>query len=220
MSIFVVGDLHGDFVRLKYIEQFVKSEDTVIQVGDFGFYDTCLGEWDEIFPNGYPCRILAIDGNHEDFRILRNYSKDELTEVRKNLFYVPRGYVAEIEGKVFGFLGGGESVDKGFRRPEISWFADERIEHTDIDKLIDSLDGRQVDYFIAHVPPPFVINANFPPLNLSDWGLPIDWEDISSQRVEKARRLIQPKQMFCGHMHKSVRHDKICILDINEVVTL
>jgi Icc-related predicted phosphoesterase len=216
--IYILGDLHGDWTKLERIKEHMNPEDIIIQVGDFGIYSRELMYLRHAFPEGYPCKVLMIDGNHENFNIINEWSKDEPTEFHKNFFYMPRGYVMEIEGKLFGFLGGAESIDKAWRTPGIDWFAEERVSQDDVDKLIHNLNGRELDVLISHSPPEFVNKANFPPLNERDWGLPLGWIDESAWKVTKAYWAVKPKVMYCGHMHKNVWHANVRIVDIDEIV--
>lgn len=217
--IYIVGDLHGDFMKLARIKEHLTSDDIVIQVGDFGWYPTVIQEWKSLFDD-YPCKIYAIDGNHEDFVYLSQFSKDTPTEVLPNLFYVPRGTVMEIEGQLFGFLGGGESVDKAWRVENVSWWKEEQITDDDVQKLITNVAGRTLDYLITHVPPKFTILSHFGPFDTKYWGLPDDWEDISAEKVSKVYWELRPRNLLCGHMHRSIIDGSIRIVDINEVFSL
>lgn len=216
--IYVVGDLHGDLMRLATLKKHLTQDDTVIQVGDFGFYPEVIKEWKSLFED-YPCRILAVDGNHEDFNYIATF-EEGIHNVVGNLFYVPRGSVLDIEGKLFGFLGGGESIDKAYRVENVSWWKQETITDEDVVKLIDNVNYRVLDYLIAHSAPTFTINAHFGPLNLRDWGLPGDWTDVSAQQISRAVHTLSPRNFICGHMHRSVIDGNIRILDINEVITI
>jgi Icc-related predicted phosphoesterase len=216
--IYILGDLHGDWSELHNIQEHVNEDDIVIQVGDFGIYERELKYISLEFPDGFPCKVYVVDGNHEDFNIINTWSKDEPTEFAPNFFYMPRGYVTEIEGELFGFLGGAESVDKAWRTLGVDWFAEELVSQEDVDRLVKNLDGRTPDVLITHSPPQFVNAANFPPLRESDWNLPLGWIDESAWKISRAYWAVKPKKMYCGHMHKSVLHDNVRIVDINEVV--
>jgi hypothetical protein len=219
--IYILGDIHGNHEILERLSAMVQPDDTVIQVGDFGIYGAELFRLGGKYFHGFPCKVYVIDGNHEDFNIINTWSKDEPTEFAPNFFYMPRGYVTEIEGELFGFLGGAESVDKAWRvqeGPSRSWYFEERITDSDIDRLMKNLNGRAPDVLITHSPPQFVNAANFPPLREQDWNLPLGWIDESAWKVSKVYWAVKPKKMYCGHMHKSVLHDNVRIVDINEVL--
>ena len=219
--IYILGDLHGNWERLDWLAKNVQPDDIVIQVGDFGMYGDSLFKLKGKFFFGFPCKVYAVDGNHEDFSIVNGFSKDAPTEFAPNFFYMPRGYVMDIEGELFGFLGGAESPDKAVRiqdGPNRTWYFEERIVQDDVDRLMKNLDGRTPDVLITHTPPQFVIAANFPRLSESDWGLPLGWVDESAWKVSRIHWEVKPKKHYCGHMHKSVTHDTVRILDINEVL--
>jgi Icc-related predicted phosphoesterase len=77
-----------------------------------------------------------------------------------------------------------------------------------------------IDSLITHSPPSSVIAGHCPPLNRAYWHLPLDWENVSSDRIEELWNGLGNPQMYCGHMHRSVIANKCRILDINEVYTL
>lgn len=217
--IYFLGDLHGRFEALQDLAEKIGPDDVVIQVGDFGFYPPQItGLRNTIFPTGFPCKLYAVDGNHEWFPfIAENVDGDNLWEFNPNMFYVPRGTVMEIQGKLIGFLGGACSVDVSWRKPYGKWHKEEQITQEDFDKLIKNVDGRELDVLVTHAAPPELIIANFAPLNHDYWGLPHDWVDHSSNLVAEAIDKLNPKKFVCGHMHKSVVYNNMRILDINEV---
>lgn len=233
-----LGDIHGAFGRITEIakRKLLGPGDTLIQVGDKGVQKRFLSpEWARLNLS-FPFRVLFIDGNHEDYNVINGWSKTELTEVAPNTFYAPRGYVMEIEGKLFGFLGGAESVDKAWRvksGPNRDWFWEERITDADVERLYANVGDRTLDYLVTHTPPIRAIHANFPPLDKASWQLDYGWIDFSSLAVQRVVDKIRPKNVVCGHMHKSVvymqpfdttsiktDHCRIRILAIDELAGL
>jgi predicted phosphodiesterase len=218
--IYFLGDLHGGFERLELLAEYVNPDDIIIQVGDFGLYPTQINYLNSMFggENKFPCKIYAIDGNHEHFPTIIEQSNNEMWEFCPNMFYVPRGTVLELDGHLVGFLGGADSVDKSWREPYGKWHWQETITENDLQTLIENVGDRQLDILVAHAAPPKLIANNFAPLNHNYWRLPVGWVDVSSNRVEEAIRILTPTQFVCGHMHKSVTDGNQRILDINEVV--
>lgn len=217
--LYVLGDIHGMWSVLDNLSNHLGPDDIVVQLGDFGI-DRHFANPDYIknlFKN-IKYKLIFLDGNHEHFPTINQWSKDGLTEIAPNVFYAPRGHVMELDGKLVGFLGGAESIDKAYRTIGKDWFAEERILQEDVDRLVENVGGRELDILFTHCPPQFVVQANFPPLNEHRWGLPLGWIDESSWKVSKAFWAVKPKQVYCGHMHKVVNHDNIRILDINEVL--
>lgn len=220
--IFVVGDIHGQFEALQRINRFASPGDTIIQVGDFSTSEYTKMIWEQLYPR-VVCRVLYIDGNHENFDIIDTWPKDGLYEVANGLFYVPRGTVMEIEGLRIGFLGGAESVDRYRRNKEgedKTWWHQESILQEDVDRLVQNAGGLDLDVLITHCPPNSAKMGFFPKLDTESWDLPSNWTDQSCELVDVAMVLTNPKKVFCGHMHKSLKIDRVQILAIDEVVCI
>ena len=217
---YVLGDIHGTMAKLKWMRQFIKSDDIVIQVGDFGFYKNVLNDFHNVFPNGYNCKIYALAGNHEDYDLIDSWSKTDITDVGGNLFHVPRGYVMEFMGKRMGFLGGAESIDRAWRKEGYDWFPQERITREDVETLYKNAGTKRLDYLFTHTPTISAIQGNFTPLDPDMWMLPKDWKDESSILMDEVHMKLRPRDHYCGHMHRSVSYGSVRILNIDEVKAL
>jgi hypothetical protein len=126
----------------------------------------------------------------------------------------------ELEGKLFGFLGGAESVDKAFRTEGLSWWKEERITEEDVEFLINNVGDRQLDYLITHTCTDSFREKYFGVLDLKKWRLPDGWEDISILMMERVVKTLNPKMHIFGHMHKSVREKSLICLNIDELIEL
>ncbi len=210
--IILVGDIHGEFRFFRELITRVPlpSDVVFIQLGDFGYYPHLMEYWPKNFPN----KVYFFDGNHEHFPSLP--TGDEIVEMNTNLFYIPRGYILELEGLKIGIMGGGESLDYRNRKEGIDWFPQERVQLRDINKLRN----KKVDILLTHTPPASVIAGHFSKINTNYWGLPSDYEDISSDRIESLWKNMNYPPLYCGHMHTSIIGPNYRILDINEVVQL
>ncbi len=220
--IFVVGDIHGQHEVLQKMNRFCTPDDIIIQVGDFSTNVNTKAIYEQLYPP-VVAKVLYIDGNHEDHDLIDTWPKDGPYEVAKNLFYVPRGTVLTLEGFRIGFLGGAESIDKYRRNKEgeaKTWWAQEGIRQEDVDRLVQNAGGVDLDVLITHAPPNSAKMGLFPMVDTEHWGLPSNWTDQSCQLVDVAMVLTNPKKVFCGHMHKSVKINNVQILAINEVVSL
>lgn len=146
MKIIFVGDCHGNFTHMlcnliRLTEAKVEF-DTIIQVGDFGFYPG--------IKIGFPKRSFSllpplyfIDGNHEDHEFLNHAVK-----LRKTFggFYIPRGEVWVKDGIKIGFMGGAFNVD---RRQEVGGINfPSREEISNFSKKINDMGG--VDIMVTH----------------------------------------------------------------------
>jgi Icc-related predicted phosphoesterase len=213
--IFVVGDIHGEFGAFwdavdDKIAQVGEKPSLIIQVGDFGYFSPGISQW----KNDLAIPVMFIDGNHEDFDLLDMIIPTQL------LFHIPRGTVCEFEGKRIAFCGGGESIDRAYRKEGISWWRDERVRRSDIEKVIENVDGKPIDYLITHCPPVSIIHSHFPKLDHEDWGLPADWKDESGIMIQELWDRLGNPNLICGHMHKSVHGPNYEMLDCHEVRVL
>lgn len=132
--VLVCGDVHGNPWHMTYLfETAINSDvDCIFQLGDFGlwehydmgaFLDLCS---DLAVQNDMP--LYWIDGNHENFDILRdkygpggthhNPTPEGFWMVREGVFYVPRGTRWNWSGVEIMGLGGAYSVDKASRLEE------------------------------------------------------------------------------------------------------
>lgn len=173
--IYLTGDLHGehDMSKLNYFLEkdgaSLTRDDYVIILGDFGMIwsaDTKYGylsdqiRLEEYFEEKFPWTTLFIDGNHENFVHLKGFPSRKWGGSRANFLsehciWLRRGNIYTIDGNTFLTIGGAYSIDKAWRRPYISWWPDEAITRSDINKAKRSLakHNNKVDYILTHCAP-------------------------------------------------------------------
>lgn len=154
-------------------------------------------------------------GNHEAYSLIESYPivdfcGGKARKITDSLYYEIRGEIYNFNGKTFLSLGGADSYDKAWRKPDISWWKQETIIPQDIDKTLENLDkyNGKVDYILTHTGGSEVaINCGYLPT-------------ISDKRLDLILGLAQFKQHFCGHYHcdKIVNeHSRILYNDILEI---
>lgn len=177
--VYVIGDRHGEedgFSEEKLPGQAGWTEaDTVIVTGDFGF--VMRGEKNNLAERNKldalekkPYTIAFCDGNHEGFPYLETYPEEirfgaPVRRIRKNVFWLQRGYVYTIEGKTFFVMGGAYSMDREWRLRyqqicgERIWFPEELPSPDEYLRAIRVLKEHQhrVDYIITHTAPRTII---------------------------------------------------------------
>lgn len=214
--IFMVGDIHGVFAEFwdavnAKIEQ-AGLPDAIIQIGDFGLHTPLISTW----KNDLDIPVYFIDGNHENFSMVPK--GPDITTLKPagegNLHHIARGTVLEFVGKTFAFCGGGESIDKAYRKVNESWWAEERVTDENIADTIENIGSKKIDYLVTHTPPLSVIATHFPPLDLRDWGLHPNWTDESSIRIQKLWEHLNCPKIISGHMHMHCRGANYEILPI------
>ena len=122
MSIFITGDVHGDFSRFKkevFFEQTeLTKEDYVIITGDFGgVWDNSPEEQRQLdWLEARPFTTLFVSGNHENFDLLAKLPVEKwhggtVLRVCPSVIHLMRGQVYDIGGKKFFTMGGASSHD-------------------------------------------------------------------------------------------------------------
>lgn len=225
--IFITGDLHGshDIAKLASEHFTVQNEltrsDYLIICGDFGL------RWCDSSDERFWLRWLErrswttlwIDGNHENFDMLKQYPVEEwrggkIQRITEHIFHLCRGSVFDIDGKRIFAFGGAESHDRKYRKLGETVWNEELPEISEIDyarKTLDSV-GRTDDMIITHTLPGKIqedlfSDNQYPCNRLTDF-----FDEIESY--------VDFRFWFSGHYHYSGWYDKKHILIYNDIVKL
>lgn len=170
--IYVTGDTHGSFARVKDCIDIVrrKGGQYLIILGDFGLIwevsdrgihkesrrNCILSKYAE----ARGVQVLFIDGNHENFNRLLAFPKVDkfgavVGQIEENIFHLQRGYVYTVENNQIFTMGGGISIDKNQRQENVSWWPQEMQSKAEQDRALDTLDACnwKVDYILTHSAP-------------------------------------------------------------------
>lgn len=203
--IYITGDMHGDINRFDSPEiKQLKEGDFLIICGDFGF----------IFLNNErekkqldlleqkPYTILWVDGNHENFNILSQYPVEEwnggkIHRIRKNMLHLMRGQCFEIEGKKFFAMGGAYSIDRGWRKKDVSYWDEELPSNEEYKEASATIfaNNKKFDYIITHTAPKEII------WRLGYYPDPHDME--LTGYLEWMMYECQYERWFFGHFHEN-----------------
>ena len=214
---FVTGDTHGDLTRVwNFIDKIdINNENcNIIIAGDAGLcwrYDKQdLDFHIKNHENKYKTHIYFIDGNHENFNILKSFPIDKtgIAHLSKHIHYIPRGSRLLINfGDYFKTLlaiGGADSIDKFRRTPNLNWWEEEQITEKDIEGI-----NGDFDYVITHCCPISVFENN--KIYLCTLNNILDNNDfeyhISENRLEQLKNNITFKKWFFGHYHIDYKLD-------------
>lgn len=230
-----LGDIHGvsRSLEIAAARAYANGASALIQVGDFGVYPGLLGRLIGAARRS-PIPIYFIDGNHEDFRMIRAWwdamEADDVSVyhvVKDQLRYVRRGSVLTVDGRQVAFLGGAGSIDYAYRKLGTDWFNEEQIADADVLRLelqalgninLQAL-GKKVDLMVAHTPPRWFIDKHFDvtPARAAfvrrQFGVAPDWTDPSADKVQAAWESLGKPLLFCGHMHATIQDGNVRLLD-------
>ena len=212
MSIFITGDMHGEYSRFEDERlKGLKEGDYLIVCGDFGFIWASEKKDDfEILVENkqlddlektLPYTVLFIDGNHENFDRLEKYPEAEkfgnkVHKIRENIYHLERGRVYTIEEKNIFCMGGAASIDKYMRIPGLSWWHQELPSEEEYERATESLKqcNYKFDYVLTHTAPVEVIKQmGFNPYRSED----LELTSYLSYVMEQCPF----KQWYFGHWH-------------------
>lgn len=226
--VFVTGDTHGsqqgDLDKLtsrRFPEgKELTKDDFVIVAGDFGFLWSPVASDSE--KNKYkwfeekPWTTLFIDGNHENFNRLDALPDVEMFDgvvgkVNDSIYHLRRGYVYEIAGRSIFTFGGGYSIDKNGRLPDVEWWEREMPSKSEYDRGLKSLAEykNKVDYIITHS----CSNNMF--LELSDeynMFYKIEGEEQLRDFLDIIELLVERKHWYYGHFHEDHKFENHTVL--------
>ena len=203
---FVTGDCHGRFERIwRFIKKFdLGAGDTIIVCGDMGLYwnkDQRDARYSirEYEANCNGVNLWWIDGNHENFDIIKTFDKPT-HQCSPHITYISRGtsMLVKIGEKYRNllFMGGADSVDKIFRTEHISWWADETITEDDIKGI-----KGYYHYVFSHACPLGVFTNNKAFLCTANNINENNAIHESERVLEKLRKNIEYDNWFFGHYH-------------------
>lgn len=208
-KIVVVGDVHGEFNKLRYdINRLGHENAYIIQVGDFGmgfhspnyYRDHAFPKLNEALVNAN-CHLYAIRGNHDD----PEYFKQTNNPFGFSNITLLQDY-AELEllGKSILLVGGAVSIDRGWREEGKSYWSNEvfnlKLEHEFPYK------DRQYDLVVTHTRPGVcgAFKGFFKIKEYCD-----DDPDLKNDLIEESQLVdylyehTKPKNWIYGHFHES-----------------
>lgn len=223
MSVYITGDTHGkyDFKKIfnLYNSNKLNKDDYLIILGDFGFIWSQKPSEEEIYGLRWlekvaPWTTLFIDGNHENFtRLLNDYPlihfKDgKAYKINNKVYYLPRGEVYQLCGKLFLTLGGANSIDKHLRESYKSWWPEEEITEEQYINVLDTLDNfdstkdMKINYILTHAAPDFFVSQMYNKKMLLS-GLPL-LTTPSEQILQSIYNKYTFDHWYCGHYHVDI----------------
>lgn len=217
--IYITGDTHADFSRF-LIEKFsiqteITKDDYVIICDDFGGVWTFEKEnvqekyWLD-YLNEKNFTTLFVDGNHENFTRLYNYSVEEwhggkVHKIRDSVLHLMRGEIFDIDNKKFFTFGGARSHD-----------IQEGILNLDEEEMQNGINNLEkvnykVDYIISHCCPTSVQAI------LSGGSFK---KDYLTDYLQEISEKCEFKKWFFGHYHNNRQVNSQFALLYEDIVPL
>ena len=223
--IFITGDCHGDYRRLNTqnfpIQKKMTRNDYIIVCGDFGFWNPSREQdWWLDWLSAKPFTLLWVDGNHENFDLLKEYpihswKGGKVQYIRENVVHLMRGQIFELEGASFFTFGGARSHDIQdgildiddedfaetsrqlrvrdalFRVNHISWWKEELPDQQEMDEGKENLEKHGWQV-------DYIITHCAPSAFLEDLQASLD---LMTDYLEEIRQRCEYKKWFFGHYH-------------------
>lgn len=210
MRVLIAGDTHCNLPwTLNLVDKAVEFDaDRIVVLGDFGFWPQMPSGRDFLFKlnhqlmkNDIP--LFWLDGNHEDHLELQKLvkSRNELVEIRDQIFYTPRGYLGHWDCLSFVTLGGAFSIDREYRVEGHTWFEEENITDKDVSHAVSH---GSADILLSHEMPfgaPIALHGSH---HLYDVDIYPEALENRSHVHDVAWRL-KVKKIFHGHHHVMYR---------------
>lgn len=226
--VLLLGDTHRNNGFLKQIIDIAIAQevDTIVQLGDFAYdfkhrkFFKNIARFTETGGLFY-----FVAGNHDDWDFLDAITPDypkpvamdqydqpkanhdePTTPFPKGLYYLPRGAVVTIGGRVCMGMGGAFSIDKDWRTPHVDYWPGEMLTEADIyrtEEIVRNQGPVPIDVLLTHDIP--VNTYPFEQL-LRPLGYKID-EESKRNRTTLARitDIVEPVDLYHGHYHH--RHE-------------
>ena len=118
--------------------------------------------------------------------------------IATDILHLMRGYCYDITGYRFWVFGGGNSIDKRYRIPEISWWQQEMPNVEDYRRGLKCLEDNQfcVDYILTHTVPQSIAKMICEEI--------IPGEEPLQEYLENVSEKVEFKQWYFGHWHMDV----------------
>lgn len=161
--IYVTGDTHGDIKRFgRFRRRLFRRRDHLLICGDFGFvWDGSPQEKKTLAAlEKLDCIILFVEGTHDNLDLLGGYPEEvykggRVRRVAKNVLWMQRGELFDLDGTTVFALGGGESPDADERTQGVNWWPGELPSPDELEyaKATLSRAANAVDIVVTHQNP-------------------------------------------------------------------
>lgn len=213
-EIYIIGDTHRDFDRLRNIKK--NSNSMLIILGDSGI-NYFLNEEDNRLKkhlNDMNIKLFCLQGNHEERpENISSYKETTMfggivfvEEEYPNLIFAKNGELYNINGKSVLAIGGAYSVDKEYRLMYgHQWFKDEQLSEKEKEKILKKYSGKHIDIILSHTCP-----LKYEPKEVFMRSVDQSKVDKSMEKfLDKVEESVLYDKWYCGRFHTEKQIDKI-----------
>lgn len=218
--IYIIGDTHGDFERVREFCYKYKTtrEDILIVLGDAGI-NYYLDDRDYILKNSLlelPITLFCIHGNHEERPEKISTYKTKMfrggvvyyEEDYPNILFAKDGEIYNLDNKQTLVIGGAYSVDKEYRLlMGYKWYSSEQPSIEIKERVLNKIEenNNKVDIILSHTCP-----YKYMPYEVFLSGIDQSRVDNSTEKfLDIVETAIQYNKWYCGHYHTEKLVDKI-----------
>ncbi|WP_158254171.1 metallophosphoesterase [Cryobacterium sp. Y50] len=179
---------------------------TLFHVGDFGIWpgDASFIDTVEYWAKTADVTIWVTPGNHEDYDQIDELfttKPDAPAQLSDHIWLLPRGYRWSQSGRSFVSLGGAASIDYRDRTPGRSWWIQEQILPSDVERTTR---GGRADILITHEAPLEGTEAVAGIRRTNPQGWPAEtvaYARSGQELITTAAEVIKPALHVHGHWH-------------------
>lgn len=223
MNIYITGDTHRDFDRIKDFceKENTSNEDIIIILGDAGINYYLFGRDNDLKAelNTLPVTLFCIHGNHEE----RPYNIPSYEEqpwhggtayiepAYPNLIFGKDGEIYDFNGRKYIVIGGAYSIDKSFRLQNgWNWFESEQPDDDTkayTEQQLDSVDWKIYGVLTHTMPKAYEPSWAF----LS--GIDPEKVDKSTELwLDKIEKRLTYEKWYAGHYHVDSQEGPIKVM--------
>ena len=226
--IFITGDTHGDFKKIKRLCKVVstRQSDVIIILGDVGlnYFLDLRDKRNKLEVSNLPIKLFCIHGNHEcRASNIKTYKETEFfgnkvlyEEEYPNILFAEDGEIYQIPDDKNNMLstlviGGAYSVDKQYRLiTGNKWFSDEQPSDEIKARTERNLDkvNWNVDVVLSHTVP-----LKYEPVEMFLSGIDQSSIDKSTEIwLDSIEDRLKYRMWYAGHYHTDKKVDRVRLM--------
>lgn len=221
--IYVTGDTHGDFSRIKDFCRRMQTtkEDILIILGDAGinYYGHVRDTVTKDRLAEFPITLFCIHGNHERRpESVRGYKEAVwhggtvyIEDAYPNLIFAKDGEIYDLAGNKAIVIGGAYSVDKYYRLAKnYGWWPDEQPSAETKKRVEDVLGSRgwDIDIVLSHTVP-----VKYEPVEVFLPGIDQSLVDKTTEEwLGSVEEKLSYREWYAGHYHTKKKVGKLQIM--------